>query len=281
VRLDLSAAAPALRLELRGLLAAALGPGSSPEEALAAYAAPGLSLHGLRCAGALAGLLGLRRAPGAGAVILHLAVAPDLRGQGLGRALLRAAVAAEGLRQLVAETDAEAVGFYRACGFVVTSLGERHPGVERFRCVWTAGEGAALLPLQEVADPVAPHEPGPPAELAAQARDVAVQGLRRDRRPAAPGRVDQFVVGDDARRVPDQVDEQCVLGRRERQAQGLPPQFAQPLVQDHPGCQDGERHGRRARAPARGAALGQRRGPGGHGQRQHGHHALHPLHTSA
>ena len=40
-----------------------------------------------------------------------------------------------GLIRLIAETDQEAVGFYRKCGFKVESLGELYPGVERFRCV--------------------------------------------------------------------------------------------------------------------------------------------------
>lgn len=40
------------------------------------------------------------------------------------------------LHHLDAETDADAVDFYRRCGFAVESLGERYPGVERFRCTW-------------------------------------------------------------------------------------------------------------------------------------------------
>lgn len=35
---------------------------------------------------------------------------------------------------LVAETDADAVGFYRHSGFEVMSLGEKYPGTERFSC---------------------------------------------------------------------------------------------------------------------------------------------------
>ena len=38
------------------------------------------------------------------------------------------------LKYLVAETDADAIGFYQCCGFAVESLGELYPGVERFRC---------------------------------------------------------------------------------------------------------------------------------------------------
>ncbi|BBY66737.1 hypothetical protein MHEL_49800 [Mycolicibacterium helvum] len=33
---------------------------------------------------------------------------------------------------LIAETDVEGVGFYRAIGFTVTALGEKYPGAQRF-----------------------------------------------------------------------------------------------------------------------------------------------------
>jgi len=38
---------------------------------------------------------------------------------------------------IVAETDHEAVDFYRRYGFFITSLGEKYPGVERFLCQYT------------------------------------------------------------------------------------------------------------------------------------------------
>jgi ribosomal protein S18 acetylase RimI-like enzyme len=60
-----------------------------------------------------------------------LAVARPWRGLGIGRAVLDAAFTHLDLATMKAETDEEAVGFYRACGFSVTSLGHRYPGVER------------------------------------------------------------------------------------------------------------------------------------------------------
>ncbi len=42
------------------------------------------------------------------------------------------------LSELYAETDADARDFYQQCGFSVSSLGERYPGVERFSCLWRA-----------------------------------------------------------------------------------------------------------------------------------------------
>jgi GNAT superfamily N-acetyltransferase len=65
--------------------------------------------------------------------LLHIATAPHMRGTGIGTHLLaavRRAVPA-GL-PIVAETDRDAVGFYAANNFTITSLGEKYPGVERF-----------------------------------------------------------------------------------------------------------------------------------------------------
>ena len=67
-------------------------------------------------------------------MIRHIAVLPSRRGQGIGRDLIDAAVAGLDLHSVTAETDGEAVGFYRRCGFTVRSLGERYRGTERFAC---------------------------------------------------------------------------------------------------------------------------------------------------
>ena len=48
-------------------------------------------------------------------------------------AKLVAAVAESADQPLGAETDQASVGFYQALGFTVESLGEKYPGVKRFR----------------------------------------------------------------------------------------------------------------------------------------------------
>jgi CubicO group peptidase (beta-lactamase class C family) len=68
------------------------------------------------------------------AEITALAVLPDWRRQGFARQLIFRACDHLCLRAVEAETDADAVDFSRAAGFAVESLGERYPGVERFRC---------------------------------------------------------------------------------------------------------------------------------------------------
>lgn len=65
--------------------------------------------------------------------VLHIATTHSARRTGLGRRLLdevRHAVAVD--LPLVAETDTDGVGFYTALGFIVTSLGEKYPGAQRF-----------------------------------------------------------------------------------------------------------------------------------------------------
>jgi len=84
------------------------------------------------------GVIGLeQRSPGS-AQIRHISVAEDAQRSGIGRRLIEESRTRNALRELYAETDSDAVPFYRRCGFVVTSLGEIHPGVERFACWWRA-----------------------------------------------------------------------------------------------------------------------------------------------
>jgi ribosomal protein S18 acetylase RimI-like enzyme len=68
------------------------------------------------------------------AEITSLAVLPDWRRRGVGKALVFGACTHLGLRVVEAQTDADAVDFYRSAGFAVESLGEKYLGVERFRC---------------------------------------------------------------------------------------------------------------------------------------------------
>jgi CubicO group peptidase (beta-lactamase class C family)/ribosomal protein S18 acetylase RimI-like enzyme len=78
--------------------------------------------------------MGLERRGRDEAEIRSLAVLPEWRLQGLARRLVFGACDDLGLRAVEAETDADGMGFYRAAGFAVERLGERYPGVERFRC---------------------------------------------------------------------------------------------------------------------------------------------------
>lgn len=64
--------------------------------------------------------------------IHHIAVDSDFRHQGIAKQLIL--TASDRFSEIEAETDREAVEFYRACGFAVESLGELYQGTERFKC---------------------------------------------------------------------------------------------------------------------------------------------------
>ena len=83
--------------------------------------------------GALTGCIGLERRSTREAKVRHLAVAPGARRQGIGSALIAAAIESASVERLLAETDEDAVGFYERCGFRIaetTSRWERR----RFLC---------------------------------------------------------------------------------------------------------------------------------------------------
>lgn len=66
------------------------------------------------------------------AKICHIAVAPQYRKKGIALQMIREVVRIHQLTYVEAETDKEAVEFYKKIGFKVKSLGEKYPGIERF-----------------------------------------------------------------------------------------------------------------------------------------------------
>lgn len=79
------------------------------------------------------GIVGFKRER-VSAEILHIAVNEHKRNCGIGRRMIDELRMLENLTELTAETDLEAVGFYRKYGFEIQSLGEKYPSVERFHC---------------------------------------------------------------------------------------------------------------------------------------------------
>ncbi|MFJ8090658.1 GNAT family N-acetyltransferase [Lysinibacillus sp. NPDC095746] len=67
--------------------------------------------------------------------IKHIAVSLDHRGIGIGSKMINFVLEKYSLSLMFAETDKDAVNFYKNYGFKITSLGEKYPGVERFRCI--------------------------------------------------------------------------------------------------------------------------------------------------
>ncbi|XID94858.1 GNAT family N-acetyltransferase [Paenibacillaceae bacterium WGS1546] len=97
---------------------------------------PSQELYGYEKEGELIGIIGFRLDSELRLIVQHLAVLPEHRGLGYGRGLILEAIELKGPSRIVAETDEDAVDFYRNIGFEVESLGERYPGVERFQCIY-------------------------------------------------------------------------------------------------------------------------------------------------
>lgn len=96
---------------------------------------PTRELLGIDEGGELAGVMGVHSLPDGTVVLAHLAVSESRRKQGIGTKLIKEfMIRYPEVLKLVAETDRDAVDFYRKAGFQVTSLGEKYPGVERFLC---------------------------------------------------------------------------------------------------------------------------------------------------
>ena len=70
--------------------------------------------------------------------ILGIAVSLDHRGQGVGKYMIRRVVELEHLESLKVQTDDEAIGFYRKCGFVEEKKLMKFPdGLSiRYDCKW-------------------------------------------------------------------------------------------------------------------------------------------------
>ncbi|MDO7905909.1 GNAT family N-acetyltransferase [Paenibacillus sp. JX-17] len=81
----------------------------------------------------LVGLIGFEDR-GEGLYIRHISVLPENRRKGYGRGMILELMLERNPELIIAETDEEGVDFYRSIGFMVFSMGEVYPGVERFRC---------------------------------------------------------------------------------------------------------------------------------------------------
>ncbi|WP_241535900.1 GNAT family N-acetyltransferase [Indiicoccus explosivorum] len=81
------------------------------------------------------GCIGIWPTEDSDAEILHIAVEPRYRKSGIGAQMISRVQESHQFRRMEAETDEEAVGFYRNCGFRIESLGEKYLDVERFKCI--------------------------------------------------------------------------------------------------------------------------------------------------
>ncbi len=95
-----------------------------------------LRLWGDEFQGDVVGVVGVERVGPDAAVIRDLAVAPEKRRHGIGRALLDFLRSEGGLVALEGDTVAAAAPFYERCGFRVSEEGRMPDGATRYRFVW-------------------------------------------------------------------------------------------------------------------------------------------------
>lgn len=84
-----------------------------------------------------AALIGIDLKDASRCEIRHIAVGVDCRSSGIGSRMIEEVTKRHEVQEIFAETDVDAVGFYRKIGFNIKSLGEKYPGRERFYCVKT------------------------------------------------------------------------------------------------------------------------------------------------
>lgn len=89
-------------------------------------------LYSFKLEGEIVGCIGIEIISLNECEIKHIAVSSVQRGKGIGSKMIK--YVSEKYPLFSAETDNDAVDFYRNYGFEITSLGEKYPGVERFLC---------------------------------------------------------------------------------------------------------------------------------------------------
>jgi len=89
-----------------------------------------LNLYVLESDGESIGCIGFEFISSNHCKIKHIAVSPAERGKGLGRKMITFICDKYLINLISAETDIDAVNFYRKCGFKIINLGEKYPGVD-------------------------------------------------------------------------------------------------------------------------------------------------------
>ncbi len=99
-----------------------------------------LRIMGYESEGQIVGIVGFHIDSNDRMTLRHIAVQPEARGAGFGRGMILELLHQFNPVSIEAETDEEAVEFYRSIGFRIESTGEKTPGTERFTCTYDAVE---------------------------------------------------------------------------------------------------------------------------------------------
>ncbi|MBX8945529.1 MULTISPECIES: GNAT family N-acetyltransferase [Lysinibacillus] len=123
--------------EVKTLLSYATSEKKVEKEYSLYIACPERLLYGYTFEQDIVGCIGIVKREANQCEIKHIAVSPAYRGKGIGREMIRYVEEHHVFSSIYAETDQDAVIFYKNNGFHITSLGEKYPGVERFGCLLT------------------------------------------------------------------------------------------------------------------------------------------------
>ncbi|MCD9021842.1 GNAT family N-acetyltransferase [Cohnella silvisoli] len=99
---------------------------------------PELELKGYYLGDQVIGIIGYRMNANSILELRHIAVLPEERLHGFGRGMILDVLSLNEPKEIITETDETAINFYRNIGFTIESLGEKYPGVERFKCTYVA-----------------------------------------------------------------------------------------------------------------------------------------------
>lgn len=127
------AAAPKPSLELKELMAFAMAKEQVEVEYAQYVKNPNRHLYLME----EAAFIGIEMKDASRCEIRHIAVGIDCRSSGIGSWMIKEVIKLHNIQEIAAETDVDAVDFYRKIGFNIKSLGEKYPGRERFYCVKT------------------------------------------------------------------------------------------------------------------------------------------------
>jgi ribosomal protein S18 acetylase RimI-like enzyme len=97
---------------------------------------PCRKLYGYVLDGELVGCIGIELLNQKRCEIKHIAVSPRHRNEGIGSKMINFILEQYSLVSVIAETDNDAVNFYKKYGFEIISQGEKYIGVERFQCIY-------------------------------------------------------------------------------------------------------------------------------------------------
>lgn len=123
--------------QVKTLLAYATSEKKVEKEYSLYIACPERLLYGYTFEQDIVGCIGIVKREANQCEMKHIAVSPAYRRKGIGREMIRYVEEHHVFSSIYAETDQDAVIFYKNNGFHITSLGEKYPGVERFGCLLT------------------------------------------------------------------------------------------------------------------------------------------------